>query len=79
MFISSFWAVSERRFTTPISRMKLPNMRQPIRGAAGGNRRKVRPNTTRGKAIFSVTDTGLSCFILISRSFLVVSARMIGG
>jgi hypothetical protein len=32
-----------------------------------------------GKRIFSVLETGRSCDILISRSFLVVSRRMMGG
>jgi hypothetical protein len=57
----------------------LPNIRQPIRGAAEGIKRRLRVNTTIGKAIFSTLETGLSCRILISRSFFVVRARIMGG
>jgi hypothetical protein len=54
-------------------------MRHPIRGAAAGMRMRVKVNTTTGKAIFSVMETGRSCRILISRSFLVVKALIMGG
>ena len=79
MFISSFWAVLFRRSTTPLSRNRLPSIRQPTSGAAEGSSRLTMMVTAMGKMIFSRLLTGRSCSMTISRSFLVVRARMMGG
>ena len=46
---------------------------------ADGNNNDTKAVTTIGKIIFSFFDTLRSCVMTISRSFLVVSAFMIGG
>ena len=79
MLRSAFWAVSESRLTTPHSRMRLPNMKKPIKGAADGISRAQSPKTTKGKMIFSSLPTCRICSIRMRRSDSVVSARMIGG
>ena len=79
MFISSFWTVLLRRSTTPHSRIRLPSIRQPTREAAEGTRKDTKMVTMMGNKIFSVLETGRSCFILILRSLSVVSAFMMGG
>ena len=57
MFISAFCAVSESLSVTPVSRKRLPSMRQPISGAVEGRSRMTKVLTTIGKIIFSVFDT----------------------
>ena len=79
MFISAFWAVSERRSVTPHSRKRFPSMRQPIRGAVEGRSKITKVATTMGKMIFSVLETSRLCTILTLRIFSVVIAFMIGG
>ena len=79
IFINSFCTVLLRRSVTPLSRNRLPNIRQPMSGAADGNRKDTNAVTTMGKTIFSCLDTFRSCFMTISRSFRVVRARMMGG
>ena len=54
-------------------------MSMPISGAVSGMSRITMVATAIGNTIFSVLETGRSCSILISRSFLVVSRRMSGG
>ena len=79
MLHSAFCAVSDRRSVRPHSRSRLPSMSMPISGAVSGMSRMTTVATAIGKMIFSVLETGRSCSILISRSFRVVSRRMIGG
>ena len=79
MFINSFWTVLLKRSTTPHSFIRLPSMRLPIRGAAEGRSSEMMIVSTIGKRIFSVLDTGRSCFITILRSSFVVRAFMMGG
>jgi len=79
MFIRAFCMVSERRFTTPHSLARLPNISEPMSGVADGSRMAQVVRTRIGKMIFSSLETGLSCCILINLSSLVVRARMIGG
>ncbi len=79
MFISSFWAVLLRRSTTPLSFIRLPSIRQPTSGAAEGSMKDTKIVTTMGNRIFSVFETGRSCFIFILRSSEVVRAFMMGG
>ena len=53
ILISAFCAVSLHRLTTPDSRIRFPNIRKPIRGAADGRSNVQRPMRTIGKMIFS--------------------------
>ena len=76
---SAFCAVSLRRSVTPLSRKRLPSINMPISGATSGISSTQITVTIIGKMIFSVLLTLRSCSILTSRSFLVVSKRMIGG
>ena len=64
---------------TPLSLIRLPSIRQPIKGAVEGSSRIITIATITGKSIFSVLDTGRSCFITMLRSFLVVSNFIMGG
>ena len=79
MFISSFCTVLLRRSTTPHSFIRLPSIRQPISGAALGSSSEIITAMISGKRMRSSFDTGRSVRILIPRSFLLVSARMMGG
>ena len=79
MFIRECCAVSDSRFTTPHTRIKLPNINIPIRGATAGMRMMIKKVAMRGKKSFSLAETGRSCRILILRCSGVVIRRMIGG
>ncbi len=79
MFIISFSIVLERRSTTPHCFTKFPNASIPIKGAAEGSKSIVTTSKTSGNKTFSALLTGRNCSIRISRSCLVVSARIIGG
>ena len=79
MFMSSFWAVLERRSVTPQTLSRLPNMRQPTSPRASGTIRPTTKVTTMGKSTFSSWETGRRAVILMVRSFLVVSIFMKGG
>ena len=79
MLHSSFWIVLFRRSVTPLTRQRLPNIRQPTREAASGSSRDTTMVTMIGKMTSSVLETGRSCGMRIRRSFLVVSAFMMGG
>ena len=70
--------MSLRRSVTPVSFSRLPNMRQPMRGAVEGMSRMTNTATMMGKTIFSTLDTSRACSIFTWRSFSVVSARMRG-
>ena len=79
MLMRAFWAVSDRRSTTPHSRIRLPSMSMPISGAASGSRNAQRSVMRTGKQIFSIFGTTRSCFMRILRSASVVQSFMIGG
>ena len=79
MLFSSFCAALLKRSTTPLSFIRLPSIRHPIRVPAEGTIKETIIATMMGKRIFSFFDTVRSCFMRIMRSFLVVSARMMGG
>ena len=46
---STFWAVSEREFSTPHSRSRLPNIRKPTSATLRGATSPARTVTTMGK------------------------------
>jgi hypothetical protein len=48
-FASSFWAASESRLTTPLSRIRFPNIRVPMRRVPWGARMLETRNTAIGK------------------------------
>ena len=79
MFIISFWAVLLSRSTTPLSRIRLPSISMPTSEAADGSRKETRMVTAIGKTMRSRLETTRSCSMRTMRSFLVVSAFMIGG
>jgi hypothetical protein len=79
VLMSECCVVSDRRSTTPHSRIKLPKQNIPINGAADGNSNATSNSNTNGNMIRSSFDTSRSCSITISRSARVVSARMMGG
>ena len=79
MLSRAFWAVVDSRSTTPHSRIRLPNMKKPMSGAAEGSRTTHSPRTTSGKTIFSTLPTWRICSMRMHRSAGVVRARMIGG
>ena len=54
-------------------------MSMPISTAESGRMRLMMMVHMIGKMIFSVLETVRSCFITMLRSFLVVSAFMMGG
>ena len=65
--------------TTPLSLIKLPSIKQPIKGAALGTISTVMTVTIIGNKIFSFLETSLGFYILIALSFLVVNNLIIGG
>ena len=64
---------------TPHSFIRLPSMRHPTNGAALGSSSEMITAMISGKRIRPSFETGRSVRILMPRSFLLVSARMIGG
>ncbi|MPN63392.1 hypothetical protein SDC9_211150 [bioreactor metagenome] len=56
---SSFCAVWEREFKTPLSRMRFPNISIPIRDREVGAIRPATTDTPIGKSIFAVLDISL--------------------
>ena len=76
--ISGPRAVSARRLVTPLSFRRLPKKSMPRSGSPDGTMNAVRRKPTIGKMIFSFWLTCLAAGILMRRSFLVVSASMIG-
>src|SRR5665648_297375 len=79
ILISEFWAVSDKRGTTRLSLNKFPTINIPMIGTEGGNTRPTNIVLIIGNNILSVRETGLSCFISILLSALVVSNFKIGG
>ncbi len=75
----AFCAVSDRRLVRPDSLKRLPSISMPTSGIASGTMRETTIVATMGKSIFSLLETGLSCFISIMRSFLDVSSFIMGG
>ena len=64
---------------TPDSLIKLPNIKQPIKGAHEGTNNVTTIVTIIGKRIFSFLETSLTCSILICLSFFVVNNLITGG
>ncbi len=80
MLDSSFCAALFSRSRTPLSLIRLPNIRSPISGALMGAMMAAITVTRMGKRIMAVLLTFFSLnSILIWRSLFVVSARMTGG
>ena len=79
IFISSFCAALAILSTTPDSLKRLPSISIPTSGAASGRKIEIKMTTITGKMIFSSLETGRSCSITTERSFLVVSAFIMGG
>ena len=76
----SFWAVSDRRLSTPHSRMRLPNIRKPTRETEAGATRPATKVTMMGNRMRVVLVTALGRYsILMARSFLVVTSLMAAG
>ena len=80
-FASSFCAVCDRLLSTPHSRIRLPNIRKPIRASDEGAISPASTVTAIGNIMRAVRDARLlaSNFIRILRSFSEVSALMTGG
>lgn len=73
----TFCAVSERLFSTPHSRSRLPNIRNPTRETDIGATSPATKVTTMGKMIFAFLETLTALYsIWMQRSFLVVSRRI---
>ena len=71
MFASSFWAASERRFTTPLSLIRLPSIRVPMSRVAWGARKLATRKTMMGNRTLTWcgnSDCGLSITIFLSFS-----------
>ena len=72
-------AVLARRVVLPLSFKRFPKNNIPNSGNPDGTMNVVRSKPMIGKRIFSVCDTVRAGFILMTRSFLVVSKRINGG
>ena len=79
MFISSFCAALAIRSVWPLSFSRLPNISIPTSAAASGSSKDTMTVTKMGNKIFSSLETGRRLPITTLRSFLVVSARIMGG
>ena len=64
---------------TPVSRKRLPSIREPKSGTAEGSSKPQKMVTAIGKIMRSVLETSRNCCMTIMRSFRVVRARMMGG
>ena len=78
-FISSFCAALLKRSQTPHSRRKLPSISIATSAETSGTSNMQNIVTTSANISFSKRETFLRLFILILRSFSVVSQRIIGG
>ena len=68
------------RSTTPDSRSRLPSISMPMSGEALGTSRPVSSVTAMGKRTRVSLETGREVYSMrISRSWRVVSKRMMGG
>ena len=72
-------AVSAKRFVTPLSLRIFPKNSIPSNGNAPGEIKVVKIKATIGKMIFSSLLTERGGFMRITRSFLEVNKRMMGG
>ncbi len=79
MSFSAEPAVLARRVVLPLSLSRLPKKSMPSSGSAEGTMKVVMSSPMMGKRMRSVCDTVRAGFILMMRSFLVVSRRMMGG
>ena len=79
MLISGPLAVLLKRWVTPDSRIKLPNISMPMSGPLAGMKSTVRTQVAIGKTTTAVFETARACGMSISRSFCVVSSLIIGG
>ncbi len=77
--ISTVLADWARRSVTPLSFSKLPRNSMANSTTLPGEMKVVTTKATSGKNIFSFLETTRSDFMRISRSFLVVNSRMMGG
>ena len=77
--ISEVLAVSANRLVTPDSFKRFPKNNIPSNGREPGEIKAVSNKPVIGNNIFSVLDTALGGFILISLSLRVVNSFMIGG
>src|SRR6478672_12636328 len=81
ILVISFSAALFSRSTQPLSRIKLPSMTMPIKGAPLGARIEAKIVTIIGNATFVAREIGcnFAAPMTIWRYFSVVNARMIGG
>ena len=77
--VMALLAVLAKRVVTPLSRRRFPKNSMPSRGSPDGTKKHVRMSPKMGNKIFSFCETLRAGFMRMSRSFLVVSNRMIGG
>ena len=77
--IRAFLEVSAKRRVTPLSFRIFPKKSIPNKGNALGEINVVSKRPIIGNSIFSSLVTDRGGFILITRSFLLVSSRIIGG
>ncbi len=79
-FASTFCAVSDRLFSTPHSRSRLPNIKKPTNATLRGATRPAIAVTTMGNRMRTVRLISFASYgMRIIRSFLVVMARITGG
>ena len=79
-FASTFWAVSDRVPSTPHSRIRLPNIRNPTRATDWGAASPTRKVVSMGNAIRIPLDTVPGVYsIRMQRSFFVVTKRIAKG
>ena len=77
---SSFWAVWDRVFSTPHSRIRLPNMRKPTSATEEGATSPATTDTRMGNRIRIRRDTPSKLpDIRMARSLLVVTSLMAKG
>ena len=77
--INTVFALFARRSVTPLSLSRLPKKSIASSTTDPGAMNDVTMKATMGKNIFSFLETTRSAFMRITRSFGVVSKRMIGG
>ena len=79
MFVRAVPAVSLSLSVTPHSLRRFPLISIPIMGTDEGRTRPTKIVDITGNRIFSLGETGRSCFIRISLSAWLVRSRMMGG
>ena len=79
-FASTFCAVSERELSTPHSRIRFPNIRNPMSDEEAGTTAATTTVMTIGKSILVRFETVFCSYgIRMRRSFFVVRSLIIGG